>query len=342
MTCPPLEILSDLLDDALPRTMRWQVRRHVNQCSTCARQLAAETRLRDQVRTATGKVTAPVGLRESVFNASKLSPHDCSTGRRLTDRRLTDRHLTDRRSPMLLATALCSVLAVLAAWLLRPVVVPPPAFAEVMRAMEKVHTARWQFESRQYDVRTKKTYQYRRTYAARFNPPALATISGAYNSVIKPDHLKVEQKNGFRVYTDFRRAFFAVEQDPAATAESVVRRFILYRILAPRDTGKGSAAWISRRETVQGRELLRFDRAVRERVSPQGTQQSGSTRPPRVSIPPDTRYTVWADPVTLRVVRTEGNGYDGQGHSRSWSTNYEYDIALPPSTFVEQTRGKVP
>lgn len=320
MICPSTETLSDLLDNALPLKKRWQVRWHVRHCSACTRHLAAEVSLKVHARILAADAAAPARLRVSVFNA------------------VTSSSACRRHSPALLAAVLCSVLAVLTAWLLRPVVVPLPAFAEVIEAMQRIRTARWQVESWEYDVRTRKTHRSSWTKFARLDPPALTTMfSKSHRTVLTPDLIKVEQKQGFRVYS--APDFFSVTQDPAATPSSALRKHIRHQIVASHEKGKGNVTWQSRREKVDGRSLLRFDLQIRSRVPRKGTTITSSS-PNRLTFP-GYRYTIWADPGSLRIARTEAEYYDGQKHTRTISSNYEYDLTVPsdiPGVFRESVR----
>jgi outer membrane lipoprotein-sorting protein len=105
-------------------------------------------------------------------------------------------------------------------------------------------------------------------------------------------------------------------------------------MVPPRAGGPGSTAWKRGRERAGGQDLLRFDSIIlsREKLPDATGERAGITKLTR----PGFRYSVWADPRTLRLMKVETEYYDGQKHTRTVSTNYEYDVALPPAEFAEK------
>lgn len=311
MKCVPVETLSDLLDGALPAATRWRVRRHLARCSQCRNHLLAEKRWCEQLRHDTVAVTAPVSLRISVLTF------------------LAGRWRRPRVSAATASRATaCAALLLAAFVLVRGLGRPLPAFAQVERAMRQVESAQWIEHHTTYDAGKHAARRFTIGYAARLNPPALRTDYGnGFVELLDGRRLTGWQSGDRAVYQmpGRRPGFDALSFTRSGLLErpaDALRKTIMETLLAPTigPGGPPQQGWQGRKEMQNGRLLARFDSGIGP--GGRGVAEGGRLRRPGY------RRTIWADPQTRRVVRTQSEYYDGQQHNVVIGTDFRYDEPL--------------
>lgn len=301
MICPTHDTLSDLMDGAVPVLDRWRLRWHIRHCSDCARRLQEEEQLRDCVRSVAAMATAPAALRSRVANVLQADS-------------------TQVRKPYLLPSRLvttslvagCVLLGLLSVSPVSVLLLPRPAYAQVVTAMRQVKTARWQESFFVYDTRPGRNGEFTLHCIARLNPPALRTEYP-------------EGHHGLQTMeTDWTNNTRTVSPEMITIRQQKLRDNILNQIMAPESLGRGPNSWQSERVMLEGQMLLRFSAGMGE-----GRQLS----PDAKLTGPGYRSVMWVNPTTLRVVRSLKEYYDGQQHTRIIGSNFEYDQPIRPDIF---------
>jgi len=295
--CPTRDRLSDLLDGAVPFPLAWHLRRHIRQCAGCARNLQREEQLRDRVRSIDAAVTAPTSLRSRVAAVIQM---DLSVPIERPHRLLT------RRLILTSLVTCCLILGLFYLISASQLLHPTPAYSQVVNAMRQVKTARWSETSSSYDSKTGKSLHYTEHRMARLDPPALVTE-------YPPGRYRIRTPE-----TDMMGNRITNAPAVIARQKILLRREILYLLAAPESLGKGANAWHVDHVVMDGQPLFRFAPWIGPHIDPEA----------KLTVP-GYRTILWVNPATLRVVRSEQEYYDGQRHSRTVATDFEYDQPLP-------------
>ncbi|MBC7809410.1 MAG: zf-HC2 domain-containing protein [Akkermansiaceae bacterium] len=302
MNCPGSDKISDLLDGAVSPLEAWHLRRHISRCADCAYELRKEEQLRDRVRCIGVPIKAPALLRNRV--AAVVLTHAHTPVRQ--------RNRSPARWVVSSIVAGCLTLGLVYFMSGSRSLRPRPAYAQVVRAMDQIQTARWQEEFSTYNTGTGKSTDFTLRQFARLNPPTLLTEFPGGRDRLQT--METEWESGLR--TD--------KSEDIAARKRRLREHILRRLIAPESLGKGPNAWQSEKVTVNGKTLFRFTARMGRASQPHGGTKLTA---------PGYRSTLWVDSATLRVVRSEQEYYDGQSHTRTTGSNFEYDLPLPANRF---------
>lgn len=310
--------ISDLIDGALTPFVSWRICRHIGHCASCAAELAAERRLQSAARAFHADAVPSVALREKAL--ASLPVASLPAPRRVF--------------ALSVAALVCLTATGGAVGLLTLSARPLPAFAQVERAMEEIKTVQYWERYSIYDVREKKTNRFDLRVAVRFDIPAQRWEypEGLYAIDAPEGELRVWRSatppHDLRYRVEKPRPFDAYP-NPGESADPAVRfrQKLQNRIMPPEgkinEKNPRGAHWESREEIVGGRRLIRFEISLGSRPA---LWTERLTRPAARSV-------LWADPETLRVLRTLDEYYDGEHHSRIFREEFRYNEPLSDSLF---------
>lgn len=315
-----LDTLSDYQDGALSWIRAWQVRTHLNRCAECKE--------RWQTVQHVGQAVQEWFAESSPSNAM-YARVQAQVGTVNTK----SRSLIPIRQ---WATAGGVALLVAGgAFLIQPRAVVTPAFAEVTAAMEKVRTARWQVHFSEYKEPPNRPWRADVQYYARLDRPMLRyelpegyvridTPEGTLQRTVVKDNPKKRRETFMspsKVYPNKSRV------EIAEMLRDSITKDILY---TDHWIPKSKPAKYTRiqKETIQGREMIRFEMG--------DLSQANS---PRLTKPGYLRV-IWADAKTKLIERIRQEYYDGNQHNIQISDGFRYNENLPESLFSLKPRNE--
>lgn len=182
---------------------------------------------------------------------------------------------------------------------------PAIAFADVEQAMQDIKTAHWVSVWVPYDRGGRAGRSRQTEFWARLHPPAVVRFA-------LPDTTARGQTRRPVVW------FISSSPDPAPFLLHIISESTLAPDARP-GPGISRIPWRGERTALGGRPMIRFHRETTGRLS-SGTDME----------------SVWADPVTHRVIRSEHryiNRYTGRTTSVNTLENFQYDVRAPSGTF---------
>ncbi len=321
-----------------PRWQQKRLARHLSQCADCRAALASLQSVWNAVQPFAIEEINPT-MKTQIQSAIALQSAPQFVRSRRAARRLP------RRLALVGTLGLTAALALTAAPFL--ITRPLPAFADVERAMLAVKTARYHsVQSMDFSGLFKKasdTYVYENDNVLRFGPSASASQGIAYK-ITKTGKTKptptssLENRFGSVVYfSDHEMYNINRNQADPGTAEEAkmetqASQSLLDRIgpptarktrdAPPEDANNKTGAWKASRVSVARQPLIKFERQ-RDIASPGNWREK-------------IYETVWTDPQTNLVVRTEQHDIDLDSKKESASyicDNYRYNENIPETEF---------
>jgi len=323
MNCTQTQPLLDAYaDHALNAWQTFRVRRHLAGCAACAAQLADIQRVNASVH-AWHKVCAPAALEGRIAAAL---PRTASVPMPPRNRRVARR----------VAVGLAGVTAAIGAgfWLLPGHPSQPTlAYADVERAMQQVQTVSWN-ETMIFNDRSGHPIPSTGSRTAnwlRCNPPALAS-NGQFQDLQDKRGELLRIAPGVYGLFEPRPLGHGVESGSiAASVQATLREFtqpLTDNHFLPNSSRSHVVSSPARQQdtVLEGQKCVRFTR--NEEIV--ATPRHGPERHYLF------RVSVWADPVTRRVIRIENRNIEG-GAWPNWQvttrSNFHYNQTPPPGVF---------
>lgn len=326
---------AELAAGDLGRAAAWRLRRHLAGCAECHAEAQGMAALFAAARREVPDL--PLALTDRTWEAF-VAPGAAHHRTRWVPRRVA-----------VGAIGLTAGVAALAAFSLLPgtPVQPIPAFAEVEAATANVSTATWQtkyYRDQWGDGRM--AYTIGTEEWVRLSPPATSSRSLPEPGMVMDYDRRVWTPEGWVSYRAKPNKYVVMRTNlrPGDEMRRVIRKSILSSISAPEDRSVEEAQplrpggkplfrftpWRGDYDTRDGKRLLRFRRRMEPVPLPAGYTPSARVVP--------SQFTVWADPGTRRVVRTQvdrstpwpGGGADQE---RVVTEDYRYNVAPPSGTF---------
>jgi outer membrane lipoprotein-sorting protein len=329
-------------NDASP-TERTAMERHAADCATCADERYVVEIVFQQARSLSVPSAQTETARERVWQAVRKDIRPAIPQRRSLIPGSWDFG----------GAAVVIMLLIIVACLCFPgaPVQPTVAFAEVEAAMSKVDTATWTVTirlPRPNPLPPRYVGEMSAECRASLNPPRLKqeftlstrqalqmdfrTVSDGqytlgYINMRTPQYVRGEQMLeeidvSAKTPRDRIQSLLIFPQDEALHGPLQVADTILYAPQIKRIRHR--SAWKSRKDTLNGKEVIRFESSVTiATLSSQGAKKQ--TRP-------YSRWTIWADPTTYRILRRE-IVHPGIYGWTMISDNFRYNVRLPDKSF---------
>lgn len=306
----PLLILAD--EGTLGSFANWRLQRHLATCPICAAEHAEFGQLDTRLRAAD-----PAAGFVPVASRNEVRPAAPSVRRRL----------------LLAGVSMAAVAAVGALAIFMP---GPIAFAQVMQAMATVRTAEWTETETWFpqglDDKAARTIAKTRV-RARMEPPVLLfekTGRHEGNTGDQPFiNVSLKTPDGFRTYHPLTKEIILMSYEgPNVTREGVaagLRGEIMSKFrFVPPDAGLVAANKLdleTKKVTLNGKPALQFTFRASPREAPNERHS----------------FTLWADPETKRVLRTQQDERDASTGAlihRSVIEDIRCDIPIPDTAFT--------
>ncbi len=338
MTCTQIQPLLDAYaDHALPVWQAYCVRRHLTACSDCTAQLADIQRLGAAVH-AWHNVPAPAALEGRI---AAVLPQIASAPMPPRNRRVA------RRTSMALAGVAAAI--GIGVWLLpgKPSQ-PTIAFADVQKAMQQVQIVSWKSylvvtDAKWHPLRDQKLPgSYGITWLRR-DPPAIATIAQPRGSVSLTDgrgNLEHTAQGNYVKYPPNSVIGIGLAKDVENQIKALTEEPVLASPTSTPDFHSKFTNLQQQLVLLDGQKRILF--TFNGEVIVSAIVSHGRTIFPQAHY--FTRHSIWADPETHLVTRTElrqwvhydyvGKQFD-QPNQRmiSVESDFHYNQAPPPGVF---------
>lgn len=345
MTCEQTQAqLNALADGALPPLRAWQIRRHLAQCPACATAYAEIVQMSTEAR-AWRNAAPPAALAVRITLA--LPPQTARTENTAMilehPQPVADppRRFAARKARIALALAACLAVA-LAVTLWPSKQAPlPSAYADTVLAMQRVRSVAWtQTSTNHYSDDSQEIHEVVQ-YWVRRDPPAIATlelpdptthsIRGGYRRLQDAHGARLTQLDGGETW--LRPLCTPIAEEVRVTLDSLTSLGTMkniplmgnHLILVTTQT-----PWIQKQVSLNGYTLLRFREDL---IATFPTLPGGAIRNRTVM-----HFTVWVDPETHRVQRTEWQSTTPKlGRSEVVNDHFVYDQPAPAGVFDDAT-----
>ncbi len=343
MTCEQSQTeLNALADGALPPLRAWRVRRHLVHCRACATAYAEIVQMGTEAR-AWRNAAPPAALAARIANALPPQTARMENTAMILERpqhvAIPPRRIAARKARIALALAAClAIVLAVTLWPSKQASLPA-AYADTVLAMQRVRSVAWtQTVTNSNPDGSQGIHQVEQTWVRR-DPPAIATlvppdpsthgISGGYRT-LKDAHgshrtklsggetqsrpLRTPIAEQVQIALDSLASFNAQENSP------------LFSNGVP--VAYTHTPWQQERVTREGQTLLRFRQDITATfpVQPHEVMQGRTV----------THLTLWIDPATHRVQRTEWHLVGSKiGRLDSVQDRFVYDQPAPANVFDE-------
>lgn len=202
---------------------------------------------------------------------------------------------------------------------------PVSALAGVEEALLKVNTVSWDTTMVVWNETGKETQRIAGRHILRLNPPAVHTET-TLDTAGANAGTRVWTPEGSWGYDPQQRKYLILQASERDKKAETARMLAQNRqsILDP-SAGNTRRNWKRTDATLHGRPVLKFMSEWTDRVKLYDGK--GGT------VPQKNVFTLWADPKTHLLLRTESETHSWRVGTRTVSENVHFDEPLPPETF---------